>query len=83
MHNGVFTNLADVVRFYSTRKSNPQRLYGPSGVPNDLPAKYLANIETSKAPFNRAPTAGPVLSEPEIADVVAFLHTLSDGFRVP
>jgi cytochrome c peroxidase len=83
MHNGVFSNLADVVRFYSTRKSNPQRLYGPSGVPNDLPAKYLGNIETTKAPFNRAPTAGPVLTEPEIADVVAFLHTLSDGFRAP
>ncbi len=83
MHNGVFNNLTDVVRFYSTRKSNPQRFYGPSGVPNDLPAKYLANIETTKAPFNRAPTAGPVLSEAEIADVVAFLHTLSDGFRAP
>jgi cytochrome c peroxidase len=83
MHNGVFNNLADVVRFYSTRKSNPQRLYGPSGLPNDLPAKYLVNLETTKAPFNRAPTAGPVLTEPEIADVVAFLRTLSDGFRAP
>jgi cytochrome c peroxidase len=83
MHNGVFNNLADVVRFYSARKSNPLRFYGPSGVPNDLPAKYLGNIEATKAPFNRAPTAGPVLTEPEIADVVAFLHTLSDGFRAP
>jgi cytochrome c peroxidase len=52
-------------------------------VPNDLPAKYLGNIETSKAPFNRAPTAGPVLTEPEVADLVAFLRTLSDGFRTP
>jgi cytochrome c peroxidase len=82
MHNGVFSNLTEVVRFYSTRNINPQRLYGPSGLPNDLPAKYLANIETTKAPFNRAPTAGPVLTEAEIADIVAFLHTLSDGFRV-
>ena len=83
MHNGVFNNLAEVVRFYSTVKSNPQRLYGPSGIPNDLPAKYLTNIETTKAPFNRAPTAGPVLTEPEVADIVAFLRTLSDGFRAP
>jgi cytochrome c peroxidase len=74
---------AEVLRFYSTRNSNPQRFYGPSGVPNDLPAKYLGNIETSKAPFNRAPTAGPVLTEPEVADLVAFLRTLSDGFRTP
>lgn len=83
MHNGFFNNLADVVRFYSTHKSNPQRFYGPAGVPNDLPAQYLANIETTKAPFNRKPTDGPLLTEAEINDIVAFLHTLSDGFRAP
>lgn len=83
MHNGFFNNLADVVRFYSTRNTNPQRWYGPSGVPNDLPAQYRGNIESIKAPFNRAPTAGPLLTEPEVADVVAFLRTLSDGFRAP
>ncbi|QTN26543.1 cytochrome-c peroxidase [Rhodoferax sp. AJA081-3] len=83
MHNGFFNNLADVVRFYSTRNTNPQRWYGPSGVPNDLPAQYRGNIESVKAPFNRAPTAGPLLTEPEVNDVVAFLRTLSDGFRAP
>jgi cytochrome c peroxidase len=83
MHNGVFNNLADVVRFYSTRNSNPQRFYGPRGVPNDLPARYLGNLESTKAPFNRAPTTGPLLTEPEVADLVAFLRTLSDGFRAP
>lgn len=84
MHNGFFSgSLADVVRFYSSRNSNPQRWYGPSGVPNDLPAQYRGNIESTKAPFNRAPTAGPLLTEPEVADIVAFLHTLSDGFRAP
>lgn len=80
MHNGFFNNLADVVRFYSTRNSNPQRWYGPTGLPNDLPAQYLQNLETTKAPFNRTAAQGPVLTEPEIADVVAFLRTLSDGF---
>lgn len=83
MHNGFFTNLNEVVRFYSTRNTNPQRWYGPSGVPNDLPAQYRANIESVKAPFNRAATAGPLLTEPEINDIVAFLRTLSDGFRAP
>lgn len=83
MHNGVFNSLADVVRFYSTRNSNPQRFYGPRGVPNDLPARYLGNLESTKTPFNRAPSAGPLLTEPEVADLVAFLHTLSDGFRAP
>lgn len=83
MHNGFFTNLSDVVRFYSTRNSNPQRWYGPTGLPNDLPAQYRANLEVTKAPFNRTAAQGPVLTEPEINDVVAFLRTLSDGFRAP
>ena len=83
MHNGFFNNLADVVRFYSTRNTNPQRWYGPSGVPNDLPEAYRGNIEHDKAPFNRSATAGPLLNEGEIADMVAFLRTLSDGFVAP
>ena len=83
MHNGVFKDLKEVVRFYATRNSDPQRWYGPSGVANDLPAKYLGNIETVKAPFNRKSSDGPALTEPEINDVVAFLQTLSDGYRAP
>ncbi|OYU46054.1 MAG: cytochrome-c peroxidase [Burkholderiales bacterium PBB4] len=81
MHNGFFNNLSDVVRFYSTRNSNPQRWYGPTGVPNDLPLQYLGNLETTKAPFNRTAAQGPVLNDTEIADLVAFLRTLSDGFQ--
>jgi cytochrome c peroxidase len=79
MHNGFFRNLTEVVRFYSTRNSHPLRWYGQA-VSNDLPTQYLGNIEKVKAPFNRAANAGPALSELEIADIVAFLHTLSDGF---
>ena len=45
-----------------------------------MPTQYLGNIEKVKAPFNRAANASPALSELEIADIVAFLHTLSDGF---
>jgi len=80
MHNGVFRDLAEVVRFYSTRNSNPRRWYGPAGVPNDLPAAYLGNIESNRPPFNRRAIDGPVLNDGEVADLVAFLHTLSDGF---
>jgi cytochrome c peroxidase len=83
MHNGVFKNLRDVVSFYATRNSNPQRWYAGSDRPNDLPARYLSNLEVSKAPFNRAPGDGPALTEAEIDDLVAFLHTLSDGFAPP
>lgn len=83
MHNGFFNNLTDVVRFYATRNSNPQRWYGAAGVPNDLPARYLGNIESTKAPFNRNAAQGPALSEAEISDIVAFMRTLSDGFVAP
>ncbi len=83
MHNGFFKDLREVVRFYATRNSDPQRWYGPGGVANDLPARYLANIEINKAPFNRTAAQGPALTEAEIADIVAFLRTLSDGYAPP
>jgi len=83
MHNGVFRNLREVLQFYSTRISNPQRWYGPQGIPNDLPPQYQGNVESTKAPFNRTAAQGPVLTEAEITDVIAFLRTLSDGFRAP
>ena len=78
MHNGFFKNLRDVVSFYASRNSDPKRWYGSAGVPNDLPAAYLANIVSDRAPFDRAASAGPALTEREIDDVVAFLKTLSD-----
>ena len=83
MHNGAFTSLAQVVDFYSTRNSNPQHWYGPSGIPNDLPAQYQANLETRKPPFNRRAAAGPLLSAAQASDLVAFLRTLSDGYTGP
>ena len=75
MHNGFFRDLRDVVRFYSNRTI--------TSTSNDLPAKYQANIEKVKAPFNRVATDGPALTEPEVNDIVAFLRTLSDGYRAP
>jgi cytochrome c peroxidase len=77
MHNGVFKDLETVIRFYSTRNSNPQFWYGKAES-NDLPAKYLKNIEVTKAPLNRPADAGPALSDSEIAAIIAFLKTLSD-----
>ena len=78
MHNGFFKNLRDVVSFYSSRNSDPKRWYGSAGVANDLPAAYLANIVSDRAPLDRAASAGPALTEREIDDVLAFLKTLSD-----
>ena len=77
MHNGVFKDLETVIRFYSTRNSNPQFWYGKAES-NDLPAKYLKNIEVAKAPLNRPADAGPALNDFEITAIIAFLKTLSD-----
>jgi cytochrome c peroxidase len=75
MHNGVFSNLRDAVRFYAGRNVDARS--------NDLPARYQGNIEKVKAPFNRQASDGPALSEAEVNDIVAFLRTLSDGYRAP
>ncbi len=76
-HNGSFTSLAQVVAFYATRDVHPERWY-PRGVPfDDLPPQYRANVNKDP-PFG---TTKPALDEAEIADVVAFLMTLDDGFR--
>ena len=83
MHNGFFTQLSDVVSFYSTRNSNPQHWYGPTGIPNDLPAEYQGNLETKRAPFNRPASAGPLFTNAQISDLVTFLGTLSDGYLTP
>ncbi len=83
MHNGIFANLHDVVSFYASRDTNPQRWYSPSSGSNssvfydDLPPQYFENV-TMDAPFGRSFGDQPRLTEMEIDAIVAFLYTLSD-----
>ena len=72
-HNGVFHSLKEAVEFYAKRDTNPQKF-------DDLPAKYHGNVETGP-PFGRPPGARPALTDEEIEDIVAFLGTLTDGYR--
>jgi cytochrome c peroxidase len=80
-HNGAYTSLADAVRFYVLRDSAPGRVYGKAGPWADLPKKYSDNLNTD-GPFGGKPGSKPLLTEAEIADVVAFLKTLDDGYVV-
>ena len=84
MHNGYFTSLREVVEFYVTRDTNPERWYpvvdGAVAKFNDLPAEYLGNVNTSEVPYDRSPGDVPRLSRAEIEQLVAFLKTLSDGY---
>ena len=75
-HNGVFHSLKDVLEFYASRDSNPAKWYPQMAIFDDLPAEYGANIDRDP-PFGRS----PALSAQEIDDVIAFLKTLTDGFR--
>lgn len=84
-HNGAIKTLTDAVRFYVRRDTNPEEWYptDTNGVVqkfNDLPAAYHRNVNTTEVPYNRKPGDSPALSESEIADVVAFLNTLTDGY---
>lgn len=83
LHNGVFTKLRDVVAFYATRDTNPERWYpkdekGAVAKFDDLPAKYHENVNVEEVPYDRKPGQKPRLSEQDIDAIVAFLETLTD-----
>jgi len=84
-HNGAVHTLKEAVAFYAQRDSNPEKWYpraagGPVRKFDDLPEQYRKNVETGP-PFGRRPGAAPALSDGEIDAVVAFLETLTDGYR--
>jgi len=81
-HNAAFATLEEAVAFHATRDTNPELWYPTlNGVVqkfDDLPATYHANVATS-APFGGTAGAAPPLSPQDVADIVAFLGTLTDG----
>jgi cytochrome c peroxidase len=84
-HNGVFHSLNQVLEFYVGRDSQPEKWYprdkgGQVRKFNDLPLEFHGNVNR-EPPFDRQPGDKPALSPAEIADVVAFLRTLTDGYR--
>jgi cytochrome c peroxidase len=85
-HNGVFHSLEEVMHFYVERETNPAKWYprlanGEIDRYNDLPARYKQNIDVIDAPFDRKEGDEPALNDGEIADVIAFLKTLTDGYQ--
>lgn len=85
-HNGVYHSLQDVMAFYNRRDTDPARVYprdasGKVSKYNDLPVRYRGNVDIADAPFDRAAGGRPALTQAEIADIIAFLATLDDGYR--
>ncbi|WP_422010768.1 cytochrome-c peroxidase [Roseateles sp.] len=82
-HNGVMHSLAQVLDFYNTRDTAPERWYPVRGgvvqVFDDLPLAYRANV-TKQAPLDGRPAgSAPPMSAQDLADIGCFLRTLSDG----
>ena len=81
MHNGAFANLRDVVRFYATRATNPERWYGRGARFDDTPAASRGLIDVTSVPYDRHVGDAPALDDAEIDAIVAFLGTLTDRAR--
>jgi cytochrome c peroxidase len=85
-HNGVFHSLEQVMHFYVERETEPAKWYPPRADGtldryNDLPAEVRGNVDVVDAPFDGKPGDPPALNEAEIADIIAFLNTLTDGYQ--
>ena len=85
-HNGRFNTLKDAVTFYVQRETNPEKWYplnadGSVNKFDDLPERYRGNVNTVEVPYNRRPGDAPALSDAQVDDLIAFLKTLSDGFK--
>jgi cytochrome c peroxidase len=84
-HNGVVHDLRRAVSFYVERETKPELWYamtegGTVDKYDDLPERYSANLNRDP-PFDRKAGQAPALTDAEIDDVVAFLKTLTDGYR--
>lgn len=84
-HNGVMHSLRDAVAFYASRDTDPARWYprrpdGSVATYDDLPLPYRANLHKGP-PFGGEPGGRAALTDEEVDAVVAFLRTLTDGWR--
>jgi cytochrome c peroxidase len=85
-HNGAVRSLRDAVRFYAERDVRPAHWYPVTSAGalrkfDDLPAAFLGNID-SQGPFGQDAGAAPPLTDDDVDALLAFLQTLSDGYRV-
>jgi cytochrome c peroxidase len=83
-HNGYFHTLDAMMHFYVERDTDPRKWYpvvhGKVQKFDDLPSRYRANVDRNDVPMDRKPGDRPALDALEIADVIAFLRTLDDGY---
>lgn len=79
MHNGSLRTLREVLEFYNTRGTDPERWYGPGEKFDDVAPGYRGNVNVNSPPLNRRPGMPHALSGAEIDDLLAFLRSLTDA----
>ena len=47
-----------------------------------MPQKYHANVDVTDPPFDRHLGDKPAMTDQDMADIIAFLKTLTDGYKV-
>jgi cytochrome c peroxidase len=87
-HNGRFHTLKEALRFYARRDTDPRLWYPVSAAGaviqfDDLPPSMRGNIDTIDEPLTRKEGDPPAWTDAEVADVIAFLETLSDRDVAP
>jgi cytochrome c peroxidase len=85
-HNSVFQTLQQVLDFYNFRDTDPQKVYprGADGTVqkfDDVPDRFQANIDVADPPFDRHFGETPAMTAQDEADIIAFLQTLTDGYK--
>lgn len=87
-HNGVFHSLRAVMDFYNDRDVAPEKVYprNPDGTVakfDDIPPAYRDNVDVVDPPLDRHLGEAPAMTEQDELDIIAFLATLTDGYRPP
>jgi cytochrome c peroxidase len=85
-HNGVFATLQQVLDFYNFRDTDPQKVYpraadGTVLKYDDIPVRFRANVDVADPPFDRHPGETPAMTAQDESDIIAFLQTLTDGYK--
>lgn len=85
-HNGVYHNLHQVLNFYAKREADPGDVYphnaqGKVMKYDDLPRQYWGNVDKFDEPFTLHQGQPPAMTQKEENEVIAFLKTLTDGYR--
>jgi cytochrome c peroxidase len=85
-HNGVYRTLRQVLDFYDFRDTAPGKIYprgknGEIAKYDDIPPRYRDNVDVVDPPLDRVAGDPPAMTPQDEADIIAFLRTLTDGYR--